>query len=609
MKERVKLYFANFLFWYSFFVVGRMAFLMVHYEFTRNLTVGEIFGTFIHGFRLDASMAAYLMVFPTLLLIISAFGLIKFLTRVFNIYTYVVIGLVTLLIVTDIQLYKYWGFRLDTTPLLYMDNTQAMTASVKIWQILLITLIISGLIYAICRIYYSLIGSKVRLLKAKPISALLAIFLFVLLILPIRGSLGVAPINISSAYFSQKQFANHAAINPLWNLSYSITEDDEKRAKYRLLDEKLTEELFSEMHRPGQTSKILNTDNPNIIILIIESYTATCISSLGGLEGPTPEFNKLVKEGILFDNFYANGNRSDKAMTAVISGYPSLPGSSVIKYPQKTEKLDFITHELKKEGYKSSYFFGGSIDFANYRSYLVAAGFDKIVSMDDFDSKTYNSKWGAWDHIVMQKLLDETPDTASRFCNILFTLTSHEPFEIPTKPYLKGSGDEILFLNSIHYTDESIGNFIKQAKQKKWWDNTLVVIIADHGTRFPGNLSESEPDRFRIPMLWLGGALAKQDTVIHTFGSQLDIAKTILNQMNLKGNNFTFGNDLFASGGADHFAYYTYSSGIVMLRPRMSIGYDPIANDFFEKRGTITSKEQNEAKAMLQSIFNDFSKK
>jgi len=609
MKDRIKLYLYNFLFWYAFFVAGRMAFLLVHYEFTRTLSAGEITSTFIHGFRLDVSMSAYLMAFPALMLVISALVTGKALNRIYNIYTYMVIGLVTLLTVVDIQLYKYWGFRLDTTPLLYMDNTKAMTASVKIWQILLITLIISLLIYAVCRIYYSLIGSRVRLLKPKPVLSIPALFLLALLIIPIRGGVGIVPLNIGSAYFSQKQFANHAAINPIWNLSYAITEDDEKKAKYRLLDEKLTVELFNEMHRPGQTSKILKTDTPNIIRVIVESFTATVISSLGGVEGPTPQFNSLVKEGILFDNFYANGNRSDKAMTGVISGYPSLPGSSVIKYAQKTEKLDFITHELKKIGYKSSYFFGGSIDFANYRSYLVAAGFDRIYSMDDFDSKTYNSKWGAWDHIVLQKLLDETPDTATRFCNILFTLTSHEPFEIPTKPYLEGNSDEILFLNSIHYTDESIGNFIKQAKQKKWWDNTLVIILADHGSRNPGNLTESEPDRFRIPMLWLGGALAKQDTIIHTFGSQLDITKTLLNQMGQNGNKFTFGNDLFASGGADHFAYYTYSSGIVMLRPGMNIGYDPVANDFFEKRGNITSKEQNEVKALLQSIFNDFSKK
>jgi phosphoglycerol transferase MdoB-like AlkP superfamily enzyme len=609
MKDRIKLYFTNFLFWYAFFVASRMAFLMVHFEFTRDLTASEVLGTFTHGFRLDASMTAYLMVFPTLLLLVSTFGIGKVITRIFNIYTFIVIGLVTLLTVIDIQLYKYWGFRLDTTPLLYMDNAQAMTASVKIWQIILAVVFVSVLIYALCRVYYFLIGSKIKLLKTKPIFAAVGLFLFALLVIPIRGGLGLVPINIGSAYFSQKQFANHAAINPLWNLSYSITEDDEKRAKYQLLDEKLTKELFNEMHRQGQTTKILKTDNPNIIILIVESFTATCISSLGGLEGPTPAFNSLVKEGILFDNFYANGNRSDKAMTAVISGYPSLPGSSVIKYAQKTEKLDFITHELKKSGYKSSYFFGGSIDFANYRSYLVAAGFDKIVSMDDFDPKTYNSKWGAWDHIVLQRLLDETPDTASRFCNILFSLTSHEPFEIPTKPYLKGSGEEVLFLNSIHYTDESIGDFIKQAKQKAWWENTLVVIIADHGTRFPGNLTESEPDRFRVPMLWLGGALAKQDTVIHTYGSQLDIAKTILNQMGLQGDTFTFGNDLLATGGAEHFAYYTYSSGIVMLKPGLSIGYNPVANDFFEKRGNITATDQNKAKALLQSIFNDFSGK
>jgi phosphoglycerol transferase MdoB-like AlkP superfamily enzyme len=609
MKDRIKLYISYFLFWYVFFALGRIAFLSTHYEFTTTLSASEVFGTFIHGFRLDASITGYLMVFPTLLLILSAFGFIKTISRIFNIYTFFVIGVITLLTVVDNQLYTYWGYRLDTSAFLYMDNAKAMTASVTIWQIVFSVVLISVLIYAISRMYYFLIGSKIKFLKAKPIFALPLLFLLLLLFIPVRGSFGIAPISISSAYFSQKQYANHAAINPIWNLSYSISEDDEKRASYRFMDDKLTSDLFNQMHCRGQTDKILTTDRPNIIILIVESFTAKCISSLGGLKGVTPAFDSLVREGILFDNFYANGNRSDKAMTSVISGYPSLPGSSVIKYPQKTEKLDFITHELKHIGYKSSYFFGGSIDFANYRSYLVAAGFDKIVTMDDFDSKTYNSKWGAWDHIVLQKLLDETPDSANRFCKILFTLTSHEPFEIPTKPFMKGDGNEILFLNSIHYTDESIGNFIKQAKQKSWWNNTLVVIIADHGARSPGNLSESEPDRFRIPMLWLGGALAKRDTVIHTFASHLDIPVTILSQMGVSGNNFPFSKDIMATGGSDHFAYYTYSNGLVMLKPGMTVGYNTVANNFFEQRGNVTPADQNNAKALLQSIFTDFSKK
>ncbi len=609
MKDRIKLYISYFLFWYVFFALGRIAFLVTHYEFTSTLSVSEVFGTFIHGFRLDASFTGYLMVLPTLLIILSAFGLIKILARIFNIYTYMVIGVLTLLTVVDNQLYTYWGYRLDTSAFLYMDNAKAMTASVTIWQMVFSIALVTVLIYAVSRIYYFLIGSKIRFIKAKPILAIPLVFLFLLLFIPIRGSFGIAPISISSAYFSQNQYANHAAINPIWNLSYSITEDDEKRASYKFMDDKLTSELFSEMHRGGQTEKILTTDRPNIIILIVESFTAKCISSLGGLEGITPAFDSLVKEGILFDNFYANGNRSDKAMTSVISGYPSLPGSSVIKYPQKTEKLDFITHELNKKGYRSSYFFGGSIDFANYRSYLVAAGFDRIFSMDDFDSKTYNSKWGAWDHIVLQKLLDETPDTATRFCKILFTLTSHEPFEIPTKPFMKGDGDEILFLNSIHYTDESIGSFIKQAKQKSWWNNTLVVIVADHGARSPGNLTESEPDRFRIPMLWLGGALAKQDTVIHTFASHLDIPGTILSQMDVPHTKFLFSKDILANEGSDHFAYYTYSNGIVMLKPGMTVGYNTVANKFFEQRGNVTTADQNNAKALLQSIFTDFSKK
>ncbi|MBK7028574.1 MAG: sulfatase-like hydrolase/transferase [Bacteroidales bacterium] len=65
----------------------------------------------------------------------------------------------------------------------------------------------------------------------------------------------------------------------------------------------------------------------------------------------------------------------------------------------------------------------------------------------------------------------------------MLTLTSHEPFDIPVEPLMKGTDMESKFLSSLHYTDMAIGNFIREAKQRTWWNNTLVVIIADHGTK------------------------------------------------------------------------------------------------------------------------------
>ena len=93
------------------------------------------------------------------------------------------------------------------------------------------------------------------------------------------------------------------------------------------------------------------------------------------------------------------------------------------------------------------------------------------------------------------------------FFKVVFTLSSHEPFDIPMKPFIKGNGDGIKYLNSIHYTDKCLGDFIEKCKSSKLWDNTLFVMIADHGVRLPNNDLVSNPSCFKIQMLWIGGVL------------------------------------------------------------------------------------------------------
>jgi phosphoglycerol transferase MdoB-like AlkP superfamily enzyme len=112
------------------------------------------------------------------------------------------------------------------------------------------------------------------------------------------------------------------------------------------------------------------------------------------------------------------------------------------------------------------------------------------------------------------------------------------------------------YLNSIYYTDKALGDFISDAKTRDWWDETLLILLADHSCRV-GNLTEYEEKRFRIPMLWLGGALAVRDTVINTYGSQTDLPSTLLGQLNFPREDFIFSNDLL-SENPNSFAYYTF---------------------------------------------------
>ncbi len=134
---------------------------------------------------------------------------------------------------------------------------------------------------------------------------------------------------------------------------------------------------------------------------------------------------------MLFDNFYASGDRTDKGVIAVLSGYPAQPTSSIIKFPSKTQNLPKLNNYLKKLGYKTSFIYGGDVDFANFRSYLTTSGFDHLTTMDDFPDDINTSKWGIHDHFMFNQSLQELDTTQAPFAKVILTLSSHEPFDVP----------------------------------------------------------------------------------------------------------------------------------------------------------------------------------
>jgi phosphoglycerol transferase MdoB-like AlkP superfamily enzyme len=421
-----------------------------------------------------------------------------------------------------------------------------------------------------------------------------------------RGGFGLASISTSSAYFSKNQFANHAAINPVWNFGFSISESDDLNQKYLYFSESEVNKLMAPLRAgKGTTFNLLRNTRPNVILIITESLTAKALEATGGRPGIMPELNKLVKEGLLFDQVYAASDRTDKGIAAVLAGYPSLPGTSPLKYQKLTGKLAFIPQKLNAVGYKSEFYYGGTLMFANYQSFLVQAGYDKMVSDKDFLPADLKSKWGAFDHVVFNRCLAETPDNDTTFFKTILTLTSHEPFETPVAKVIEGDDDDSKYLNSLHYTDASIGNFIKEAKTRKWWDNTLIIIIADHGSSRPGNSDIFDKNKYHIPMIWLGGALHVHDTIISSMASQTDLATTLLSQLQINPDGFQFSKNILA---ADYtpYSFFTFSGGFGFQKPDSLLIYSTVTNTYNESAQKISSHSQKQGKAYLQSIFMDF---
>lgn len=609
MRDRLRFFGLLALFWMSYFTIGRILFLLYLFPQSRTLSFTEITMPLLLGLRMDAAMTGYWLLLPGLVFVASGFLPNRFTYVTTGILTTILLLTSTIVVVTDLELYKHWGFRINSTPLMYMESEAVSSVSTGV---LIGLLIVFVLLFGFFLFVYSRwLGP--RLLVLSPIGKKRAFTWLLItgaLIIPIRSSFTVAPLNTGVVYFHKtKSLPNHAGINPVWNFFRSVTKS--KAVKYPS-DFYSSDNLAGDFKLIQQTSEphlILDSTirNPNVLLIILEGFTSKIIEPLGGLPNITPQFNTLTKEGILFENFYASGDRTDKGLVSILSAYPAQPRTSIIKFPEKTQKLPSLSNELAHAGYTTSFIYGGDIGFANMESYLTLAGFGSVTDEDAFDSDLNDSKWGVADHYVFTKMLNELDTTHTPFFKVMLSLSSHEPFEVPMETVIEGKDEGSMYLNSCYYTDKSLGDFIRQAKLKPWWKNTLVIVTADHGHRFPDLQELKDKSRFKIPMLWLGGVITNPGFRIKTFAGQPDIANTLFTQLQIQPQaEFTFSKNILAQP-ANPFAVYVFNNGFGYVSATHESIYDFDLKNYISQSGT--ESELTNGKIYMQMLFNDYNHK
>lgn len=609
MRDRLRFFGLLALFWMSYFTIGRILFFLYLFPQSRSLSFTEITTPLLLGLRMDAAMTGYWLLLPGLVFVASGFLPNRFTYITTGVLTTTLLLISTIVVVTDLELYKHWGFRINSTPLMYMESeaVSSVNTGVLIGLLILFVLLFGIFLF----VYARWLGP--RLLVLSPIGkkrALTWLLITGALIIPIRSSFTVAPLNTGVVYFHKtKSLPNHAGINPVWNFFRSVTKS--KAIKYPG-DFHSSDNLaadFKSIQQSSEPQLILDSTvrDPNVLLIILEGFTSKIIEPLGGLPNITPQFNALTKEGILFENFYASGDRTDKGLVSILSAYPAQPRTSIIKFPEKTQKLPFLPNELARAGYTTSFIYGGDIGFANMESYLTLAGFGSVTDEDAFDSDLNDSKWGVADHFVFTKMLNELDTTHTPFFKVMLSLSSHEPFEVPMETVIEGKDEGSMYLNSCYYTDKSLGEFIHLAKQKPWWKNTLVIVTADHGHRFPDLQELKDKTRFKIPMLWLGGVITNPGFRINTFAGQPDIANTLLTQLQIQPQaEFAFSKNILAKS-TNPFAIYVFNNGFGYVSATHESIYDFDLKNYISQSGT--ESELTNGQVYMQMLFNDYNHK
>ncbi|MDX9744683.1 MAG: LTA synthase family protein [Arcobacteraceae bacterium] len=281
----------------------------------------------------------------------------------------------------------------------------------------------------------------------------------------------------------------------------------------------------------------------NVVMIVVESLSGRFLESLGGDKGLTPNLDALVKESMFFDNFYATGTRTIRGMESITLSVPPMPGRSIVKKPDNHNMYSsgFI---FRNKGYETKFIYGGYGYFDNMNEFFSNNGFD-IVDRSNFSKEedTFHTVWGVCDEDLLNKTLKEADSSYHAhkpFMSFVMTTSNHRPYDYPNGrvDIASHTGRD----GAVKYTDYAIGDFLKKAKDKPWFKNTIFVVVADHCATSAGKV-ELPLDKYHIPMIVYAPEIIKPQ-IVNKLSSQIDIMPTLFNMLNWSYKSKFYGRDI-----------------------------------------------------------------
>jgi phosphoglycerol transferase MdoB-like AlkP superfamily enzyme len=386
--------------------------------------------------------------------------------------------------------------------------------------------------------------------------------LLLLTVMMVRSTLGHRGVNPSTVAFSNDPMVNTLPLSSAYSVLYAFREmmnENKSNVQYgKMADEEVIQIIKREMgvdekYFTANKSSTLHYHEAthkrkkplNLVIVLEESLGAEFVGSLGGLP-LTPELDKLAKEGMWLDNLYATGTRSVRGIEAVITGFTPTPLRSVVKLTKSQTNFFTIAQLLKEKGYDTSFIYGGEAHFDNMKRFFASNGFDRIIDENDYENAVFVGSWGASDEDLFAKAHKtfSAYEEDKPFFSLVFTSSNHSPFEYPDDRIEQYDEEKQTVNNAVKYADYALGEFFRKAKQSKYWENTLFLVVADHNSRVYG--AEIVPiERFHVPALILGADVQPQ--TYSRLASQIDLVPTLLSIMGIDATYPAIGRDLTRS--------------------------------------------------------------
>lgn len=594
-----------------FFEADRLVFFAMNHGIV-PFTWDAFVDTWWHGLPLDVATACYLLIPSWIITGIGIWVRIRHIKAIDRTIAAIISTILALVWVVDACLYGFWGIKLDGTVFNYLDSPQGALSSVSAGYMAGVIVAFAATVAIVYPLFWRAMPAhtgRISDRKRKVQTTVAWILLGGLIFLGIRGGVGKSTANVGRAYYSDVQFLNHAAVNPVFSIFSSMQRSRDYAESFNLLPEDERADVFRSLGYDTcsvNSIPLLNTSRPNVIVVIMEGCGGVFVHAVDPQADPqvTPHLNRLAREGVVFTQCYANSFRTDRGTLCTLSGYPSFPDVSVMKIPSKCTHLPSLASSLRKAGYSTEFLYGGDINFTNTNGYLLGTGYERTYGDTSFPSSVRRTHdWGVTDRIAFDTLYQHVlRQPADRPWHIGFlTLASHEPWVVP---YDRIKGDKVA--NSMAYLDDCIGHFIGRLRRTPQWANTLVVFLPDHGINYPEGISDADERRSHIPLILTGGAV-KEPRTVTTLCNQTDLVATLLGQLGLPHGEFRFSRDVLSDTYRRPSAVHSWSEGIYYKDSTGISVINVLAKPVSVMRSVPNPSPQREkaAKAFLQTIYDD----
>nr|WP_320022123.1 LTA synthase family protein [uncultured Draconibacterium sp.] len=570
------------------------------------------------GFLFDLTVAlSFVMLYNLYLLLFPKKWAGSWFDKIFTYFYFVVVLFIVFFsLMAEFPFWEEFGVRFNFIAVDYLIYTYEVVSNINEsypLPIIIITLFVlvaaSLFLLKKNRAFTNTFSSEIPFLKRLTVSVPILILSACLLVF----------LTNSMAEFSLNSVVNEVAKNGVFSFfrAYRSNELDyekfyqtlpEKEA-YSILKKNLIQE--NQAYNSNQIDAILRTTQgsdeirPNIVMVVIESFSGEFISAFGNQDHITPNFDELTNNSIFFTNLYATGTRTVRGMEALTLSVPPTPGNSIVRRP-KNDNLFSIATILKQRNYHPYFIYGGDGYFDNMNSFFGGQGFDIVDRnrgnplSDNIKTHRYNipdnevsfeNAWGVCDEDLYKQTLkyaDRSSEEKQPFFQVVMTTSNHRPYTFPAGKIDLDQGTRNA---AVKYTDFALGKFLKEAKTKPWFSNTVFVVVADHCASSAGKW-EININKHHIPAIIYN--LKNEPENINRLTSQIDLLPTLLGYLNWGYDTQFYGKDINQTKPGDERAFIANYRTLGFLK-------NGVFTQVNDRKGAIQFEVSDDGKSMNET--------